>query len=384
MKALFIFDAVLFKEDSNFIDIALTYDFFKNRYLSFYDEITVSTRMKSIEEVKGNIDGYKVVNGENVKVVPIENYKEIPDAFFKNSKIKKELLAVIKQSDIVIIRMPSMLGILACQICKKLNKKYQIEVVACPWDGYMNHTNPIGKIVAPIMFFKIRKCIKEAPKVLYVTNKFLQSRYPTKGEQITCSDVVIEKAPKDILEKRLDKIEKSASNEIIKLCTVANVAMKYKGHEFVIEAISKLNEKSTTKYKYYIVGEGNTERLQEIVKKYKVEDDVIFCGSLPHKEVFNVLEDIDIYIQPSLTEAMSRALIEAMSRACPCIASNAGGNPELLKTEMIFEKKNSDKIVEILNSLNKEKLKEFAKYSFEKSKEFDEEILEKKRREFYR
>jgi hypothetical protein len=179
LKALFIFDTVLVKNKDNFYGMTLTYDFFKNRYLKFYDEITVSVRFKNIQDVTGNIDGYKITNGENVTVKPIENYREIPDAIFKRKKVEQELLNVIQKADIVIIRMPSVLGVLACKLCDKLNKKYLIEVVACAWDGYVNHTNWAGKLIAPIMFLEVRKCIKKAPKTLYVTDKFLQKRYPS-------------------------------------------------------------------------------------------------------------------------------------------------------------------------------------------------------------
>jgi len=42
------------------------------------------------------------------------------------------------------------------------------------------------------------------------------------------------------------------------------------------------------------------------------------------------LDDVDLYLQPSLQEGLPRALIEAMSRGCPAIGSTTGGIPELL------------------------------------------------------
>ena len=43
---------------------------------------------------------------------------------------------------------------------------------------------------------------------VYVTNKFLQKRYPTKGKYQYCSDADIDKCNDSILEKRLAKIKK--------------------------------------------------------------------------------------------------------------------------------------------------------------------------------
>jgi glycosyltransferase involved in cell wall biosynthesis len=50
---------------------------------------------------------------------------------------------------------------------------------------------------------------------------------------------------------------------------------------------------------------------------------------------------IDIFVLPSMSEAFSNALMEAMACECACIASRVGGNPELVQdgdTGLLFEK----------------------------------------------
>lgn len=251
MKAAFIFDTVIAKKENNYYGMTLNYDFFKNRYLTIYDSIIVSTRVKDAENIKG-IAGYKKLNGNGVVFLPISNYKEIPDVLQKRKKIMEELENVIDQVDVVIIRMPSVLGSLACKICKKKRKRYVIEMVACAWDGYRNHRNPMGKAIAPIMFWVTRKCVKNAPNVIYVTEEFLQKRYPTKGRQCSCSDVVLGGIKEDYLKSRMEKIDKFNKKEM-KICTVANVEMKYKGHIYVLKAIKKL-KKYGFDIKYYLIG----------------------------------------------------------------------------------------------------------------------------------
>lgn len=387
MKAAFIFDTILLKEHENYYGMTLTYNFLKKRYLSIFNELIVSTRVKEKEYVSENIQGYKITNGNKIKVVPINSYKNIPDSIIKRKKINKELESVIQKVDKVIIRMPSVLGIIACNICKKLRKDYIVEMVACAWDGYFNHTNPIGKLIAPIMYLSTRKAVYKAPKVLYVTEKFLQKRYPTSGESISCSDVDLETmaSNNNILENRVKKISNINFSNPLKLCTVANVQIKYKGQEYVIKALSKLN-KSKIRYKYILIGNGNGERLKKIAKKYNVDKEVIVLGSLSHEEVFEKLDEIDLYIQPSLQEGLPRALLEAMSRACPCIGSNAGGIPELLGNETIFNKKNVNQIEEKLESLygNIDLLTKLAKDNFEESNKYTASILDEKRKKIYK
>ena len=70
--------------------------------------------------------------------------------------------------------------------------------------------------------------------------------------------------------------------------------------------------------------------------------------------MFNLLDRSDLYIQPSNQEGLPRATIEAMSRALPCVVSNAGGLPELINHKHVHDKHSpqelADKIYNILNS----------------------------------
>jgi glycosyltransferase involved in cell wall biosynthesis len=60
----------------------------------------------------------------------------------------------------------------------------------------------------------------------------------------------------------------------------------------------------------------------------------------PTSDVVSWLRLIDIFVLPSLFEALSNALMEAMACECACIASRVGGNPELVhdgETGLLFE-----------------------------------------------
>jgi len=380
MKAAFFFDTFLLKDKNDFWGMTLTYEFLKERYLKYYDSLIISTRVKDLKNEKGNRDGYKKTNGTNIEVIPILNYKSIPDGILKKKKIKREIEAVLNKVDVAIIRMPSMIGNIACEICEKNNKKYKIEMVACAWDGYVNHHNKTGKIVAPYMYLEAKKHIKKAKEVLYVTNDFLQKRYPTKGQKTACSDVVLKEFDEGVLKKRMLKISNISNSGEIKLCTVANVGLKYKGQEFVIKAMSIMNNKNI---KYYLIGNGDNSYLTNIIKKYNLDDRVIFLGSIPHEKIFSILEEMDIYIQPSLQEGMPRALLEAMSLGMPCYGSTAGGIPELLGKDYLFEKKDYKQIAFYLDNINSSSLKENALKSIEVSKQYNIKLLNKKREEFY-
>ena len=121
MRALFVFDTVLqIDENNNYWGQTLTYDFFKERYLPMFDEMIISTRVKNKD--KNNNDGYKITNGENVTVLPIKCYIDIPDAIKNKNKIVSEIDKIVENVDCLIVRMPSVLGMFAIQSAKKYKK----------------------------------------------------------------------------------------------------------------------------------------------------------------------------------------------------------------------------------------------------------------------
>ncbi|MBQ8043146.1 MAG: glycosyltransferase [Clostridia bacterium] len=368
MKVLFIHSHKFRRINSKIYSLGGLSQEVLNRYIMQDNELTVIARIIDEQESKSN---YSEIKDSRVKILNIKELK------------LKGLKQQIKQADIVILRLPCMIGNIAVKYIKKFKKKYLVEVVACAWDALTNH-GFIGKLIAPLAYIMLKMKVKEATDVLYVSNSFLQSRYPTKGKNVACSDVVLEDIDSDVLKQRKEKLDKLNLDSKIVLGTCAAVNVKYKGQQYVIKAINKL-KKQGINIQYELVGSGDNTRLNKLVKKYGLEDNVKFLGSMEHQDVFKWLDSIDIYIQPSNQEGLCRALLEAMSRACPCIASNAGGNPELIDKKYIFKKKNvKDLTHKLCNMLDRESLKKQSVNNFEKSKEYQKEKLEKRRMEFYK
>jgi glycosyltransferase involved in cell wall biosynthesis len=263
---------------------------------------------------------------------------------------------------------------------KKLNKPYLIEMVGCPWDALWNHSR-VGKFVAPIMYLLCKNVIKEAPYVVYVTNEFLQNRYPTKGKSISCSNVILPENDENVLQQRLNKIRNEKYDKKIIIGTCATAGSRYKGQQNVIRALKILKNKGY-EVEYQLVGGGDTSYLKSIAKKYDSYENVKFMGVLAHNEVFEWLDTIDIYVQPSLTEGLPRALVEALNRGCPAIGSDAGGIPELLGKENIYKRKSYKEFADVFEKANINK-EELAIRNFEKAKEYEKNKLEARRSEFF-
>jgi glycosyltransferase involved in cell wall biosynthesis len=63
---------------------------------------------------------------------------------------------------------------------------------------------------------------------------------------------------------------------------------------------------------------------------------------------------MDVFVLPSLSEALSNSIMEAMASRCAVIASNVGGNPELVEhgvTGLLFEPNNPEDLARQLSQL---------------------------------
>lgn len=379
MKLLFCYDGPIVKdEDNNYYGTALNDEMFK-RYDCITNELTIAIRVNSIDS-KNIQNKYTKITKEKYSIIECPNLSSIRGMFFYRKQCQEILEEQIKQSDGLIVRLPSFIGNLAIKLAQKYNKPYLVEMVGCPWDAFWNHSLK-GKIIAPYMYMKTKLNVRKAKYVLYVTEKFLQTRYPTKGLSIACSNVILEDIKDDVLVKRERRIENIECKKI-SIATTAAIDVKYKGQQYVIKAISKLKEKGYN-IEYYLMGKGDNTFLKNIAQKHKVIDNINFLGPLAHQLVFDMLDEIDVYIQPSKQEGLPRALIEAMSRGCLCIGSNAGGTPELLKNKYIFKKGKVKELVKILESLQKVDYQNESKINIEKSKEYNKNILEKRRTDFF-
>jgi len=360
-------------------------DYF-DRFRCVFDEIVVlgyrqnmtdKTKSKAMSEIQLQTLGLTYV------------FCNLPDSVNATVFLSKDFKRIIEKyilwADAVIGKAPSDASYYGSNLARKYRKPCMLEIGGCPWDALWNYSWK-GKLLALPSMLKLKHAVSNAQYANYVTDEFLQRRYPCKGKSLgRYTDVYLKPYDPLTLAKRLSKIESSDNHFLIG--TTAALDVPYKGQKYVIQALKILKEKGIKNIEYQLVGRGDQSCLKEVAEKYGVSNMVKFLGSLRHEEVFDWLDNIDIYIQPSYQEGLPRAVIEAMSRGLPCIGSNAGGIPELIDSDYVYNRKRSavKKIAELIIKLTKQAtMKEQAEKNFEKSKSFESNVLEKRRNEFYK
>lgn len=128
-----------------------------------------------------------------------------------------------------------------------------------------------------------------------------------------------------------------------------------KDHKTLLKAFAIIQNKLTN-VKLIIVGDGNTKQdLEKTVKEMQLDKKVFFLGA--RTDVRLLLNSFDLFVLSSITEGVSLALLEAMACGLPVVATNVGGNSEIVQdgeSGIIVPAQNhrklSDAILEILSS----------------------------------
>ena len=263
----------------------------------------------------------------------------------------KKIKSSLAESDIVIARLHSIIGMHALNYAEKHGKKCFAEVMGDAWDAYWNYSLR-GKLIAPYAYLLTKKVIWNADYALYVTRTYLQKRFPCKNSSVGVSDVVIDDLDAAVLNRRLNKIASEDYRRVLTLITVGAVNVRHKGQAYVITAIGSLN-KAGIRVRYMLVGGGDQTYLRRIAQRCEVTDQVEFCGRQQRTEILRLLDAADIYIQPSLQDGLPRSVVEAMSRGCPVVGTETGGIPELIRPECVVKRRSAkdiaDTVVEIMD-----------------------------------
>ena len=102
-----------------------------------------------------------------------------------------------------------------------------------------------------------------------------------------------------------------------------------KGLEYAIEAIGSIAEQFP-ELMYIIIGEGEQRKqLESLIQGHQLENRVFLLGFV--EEAARYLKAFDIFLIPSLSEALSYVLLEAGAAGLPVIATAVGGIPEVIK-----------------------------------------------------
>lgn len=300
------------------------FGFSKNiKIFAYVTELPINADVSKMTEISDSRISFSALNSD------LERGARLDERLL----VRREILQALSSCDALVARIP---GTLTCRYCSYLSRKKLIpiglEVVGCTFDALWNHGSVKAKIVAIPSYLLMKRVVRDASHVVYVTSEFLQSRYPCEGSSTNASNVVITEAVAGD-SGRVARLNRKGV--ILRLGIVGNWSVKYKGHRELLKALSTVEFRN---YTLELVGGGDPKEIVALVNKCGLADKVKVVGRLkPGKEVVQWLDNIDVLIHPSKQEGLPRVVIEAMSRGCPVLASSVAGIPELLPPQRLHK-----------------------------------------------
>ncbi|HLJ28822.1 MAG TPA: glycosyltransferase [Candidatus Angelobacter sp.] len=129
-----------------------------------------------------------------------------------------------------------------------------------------------------------------------------------------------------IMRRRMDIAE-----AVPVITTVGNIR-RVKGIDVLVEAAALVCRKHPNAF-FLVAGRKSDEKhcreLEEKVASLRLTENFRFLGSC--EDVFSILRMSDVFCLPSRSEGFSNALMEAMACRLPCVATDVGGNREVLR-----------------------------------------------------
>ncbi len=354
------------------------YDFFQSRYLQVFDHVDIISRTP--EPV-----GSRVSLGTGVDVISVGSWDGAIDYFRKKSEIKRLIKNILAEKTAVLMIVPGKLGELAYRDLQRVHHPYSVEVVGDSYQslapGTMKH--PLRPLFRIQYSQQQKKLCAHASGSSYVTEHALQKNYPPAEDSFSthCSDIVLD-------ENHFSPAPKSFGNHGSRwrLVNVGTMNVYYKGQTQLIEAVS-LCRKMGLEVSLALLGDGAIRsELEALAVQLGVQDSVSFLGHLPPGgPVRAELDRSDLFVLPSFTEGLPRALVEAMARGLPCIGTDIPGIAELLTQESLVPVKESGLLAEkIASFINQpDLLDRHAAGNHSKAQEYLNSLLMGRRLEFY-
>lgn len=154
----------------------------------------------------------------------------------------------------------------------------------------------------------------------------------------------------------------------------------YKGADFVIEALGRLEPALRDRLSFTIVGDGSErQELESRVRALNLQDMVKFTGWVKQHETQVYYSKSDIFCFPSVREFGGAVVMEAMACGLPCIVVNNGGIAEYVteSTGFKIEPISRDYVIQVMSEKirdlveNDQLRREMSRRAIERAREFE-------------
>ena len=286
------------------------------------------SRLDVIKNTLVDVDGIKTYYFRNLSSY-LSRKMILPIPYYSPLVVRKD----IKNFDIIHIHeYRTVLAI----VIHYYAKKYKVPYILQPRGYIPTTTKSKQKKIFDVLFgYSI---FKDASKII-ASSKIESEQYRSVFHEIDANKIVhvsnsINLTPYVNLPKKGDFKKKYSINTNEKMVLFLGRLHEIKGINLLVEAFSDLKHKNKN-IKLVVAGpdDGHIDDIKSIVKKFDIEDDVIFPGAIFGKDKISAYIDSDVFVLPSKYESFGNVVLEAMACGTPVIVTNNCGVSEWIDVD---------------------------------------------------
>lgn len=135
--------------------------------------------------------------------------------------------------------------------------------------------------------------------------------------------------PNGVQTNRFQPINRPAS-PVVKILFIGRLIPR-KGFQRVLQALPRLRQLTAKPFEVEVVGTGAAQsELDKLAEELGVSDLIHYIGAVSYDRLEKSYQYADIFVLTSLSEGMPSVILEAMACGLPIIASDVGGNNEIV------------------------------------------------------
>jgi glycosyltransferase involved in cell wall biosynthesis len=372
MNVCYVHDFCLYRDENHniYTAVGLPEKYFDRFFNIGCTKVTLMTRNRKSNKTAIKSLGFEEIKSHRIDIpIPIKGYISLlsPRSIFN-------VIKTIKNSDVLVINFPSLIGLFICFINLIINKKYILEIAA---DDNQFLSKRGGRLITLLFKSCFLFFVRRSSGAIYVS-KFLLHKYPHPAG-IVSSNVYI-----DEVIYRQNPIYDINNKKNINILFAGGVN-KRKGIDTLLKAIEILVGQNKNNIMLDIAGGHFDRDYKTIAAEMGLANNVTFHGLLDKVDLMKLYQTADVYIQPSFAEGIPRAAIEAMSFGLPVVATTLPGFLEILPNECLVPVGSHVGIATVTQKIITSKCFR-NKVSFTNSKRAEDfllPILNNKRNEFY-
>ena len=294
-------------------------------FCPYFEEVLIFSPLPPVFDPGGS-RLHRVEKG-NIRVVPIPGFRprKLYGFLMTWPGVWAGLRRVLRQADLVNIRMPSLCGLVGRALCAQMRIPYFVSIHGDAAEQFRIARARGGwRWILPYLAWvqELDMLAVARNSVVFATSEEILKRVQpiARSAHLTVSSLLDESD----LAGQAKKLDRSRP---LRLLYVGQVAV-HKGMDYAFEAMRILAERGLD-YEFHVVGEGpmiTTGR--DFARRYGLAERFFFHGLVPHDS--RLLEHYrrgDVFVFPSLSEGSPKVIVEAMAQAMPVVSTAVGAVP---------------------------------------------------------